>query len=518
MKILVVSLLRLGDVFLAAPALAGIKRRYPDAELHLLVNRQAAGAISLLGMVDRWHIFERDLLQQGLTDAESPILEPFYRLEGQLQKLRGYDFDMVLNFTHNRLSGWLCGIIGARQTIGLALDSQGRPRFGSNWFQFLNDRAEERGREIFHYSDVFWFGGGMDREARHWRWQLPAQAKVEADALLQGKTGFIALQPLTSESKKEWGSEHWVQALQMMQQTRPQSEFVILGAPNERERCEVLLTSLREKGVRAIVAICSLGTAVEILSRAEMLLTGDTSIKHLAAALPLKVIEISLGSSDWRRTGIYKSGAYIVQARVPCAPCPHSLPCSESFHRCGAILPPDFIAKFGLAVLGGEPQQIQDLARAYAGACEIYQTSFSGGGYWQCLPVGRAVQSRDLRMWLDKLTTKLLLQGEHLQALGAYGTEAMRMGEWMRKEFPHFSTNGWQELIRHLEGDDQMHQFSAQNAQKKLTQMMQATRSQSTVQLKEMRVLQAKVEDISRRIEIRHRLVRSLRNIVEGTL
>ena len=518
MKILAMSLLRLGDVFLAAPALAGIKRKYPHAEIHGLVNRQTLPASGLIGEVDHWHVFERDLLQNALADVNSPILEPFFRLESLLEKLRAENYDLVLNFTHNRLSGWLCGAIEAGQTIGLALNGQGRPRFGSSWFQFLNDKAEDRGSENFHYSDIFWFGAGLNREPRQWRWQTTMRAKQEAQNIIKEKPKIIAMQPFTSETKKEWGTEHWCQTLKILKMQQAEHEYIILAAPSERERCDHFILALLEHNIVATPAICSLMTAVEILNQTELLITGDTSIKHLAAASPAQVIELSLGSSDWRRTGIYKDGAYIVQPQVDCAPCPHSSPCSQKAHHCGMTVAPDFMAKLVTAVLEKDHQAIEILAKNNARYVEIYKTGFSGGGYWQCLPLGRALDAHDLRQLLDKLTSKMLLQGEHLDLLGCYGTEAYRLGEWLQQQYPQLDIATWRRLIEGVESDNKNFQLTADDALKRLQSLVVESRKSSMVELKEMRHLQAKVEEISRRLEIRHRLVRSLKDVVEEAL
>src|SRR6185437_6415211 len=80
---------------------------------------------------------------------------------------------------------------------------------------------------------------------------------------------------------------------------------------------------------------------------ADVLVTGDTSIKHLAALTPIRIVEIALGSSDIERTGAYKDGSLIISSRESCVPCRHSAPCHRDHHACAAKLDPQAV---GLAI------------------------------------------------------------------------------------------------------------------------------------------------------------------------
>nr|HMN67766.1 glycosyltransferase family 9 protein [Bdellovibrionales bacterium] len=68
--------------------------------------------------------------------------------------------------------------------------------------------------------------------------------------------------------------------------------------------------------VKILPAILSLEGARALLDRADLLITGDTSIKHLANAPAIRVLELCLGPSDPRRTGIYKENSLILQGQI----------------------------------------------------------------------------------------------------------------------------------------------------------------------------------------------------------
>jgi hypothetical protein len=249
-----------------------------------------------------------------------------------------------------------------------------------------------------------------------------------------------------------------------------------------------------------------------------MLITLDTSIKHLAAATNCRVLELSLGSSDWRRTGVYKAGDVIMQPKVACAPCGHSAPCGQLSHLCAQQLAPDSVAAVAAFVMSGDDAGLQRHARSQSHRAEILRTHFTGGGYWQAVNLGRNLEPSDLREWIDKLTTKMILQGSHLEAIGPYGTEAVRMGEWLRSQYPGLAPRTWAYLIQNVDGQTRNDHSDALDAGVRLAALMKATRDTQTVELGEMRRLQVKIEDAERRLDVRRRLMRSLKDAVEAVI
>ncbi len=518
MKILVVSLLRIGDLLMAAPVIQGLQKKYPGARIDLLANKSSAHVVPLLAPIEVFHAFDRDQFQTELADPDQPVLKPFFRLEKFMSGIKSEKYDLVVNLTHNRLSGWLCGLIEGKETAGLHLDPRGKPSFGSPWFQYLNDRADARGKEIFHFTDIFWFGSGLTSHDRKFELRRTESGRSEANQLRQGLANYILVQAFTSESKKEWGTEHWQHALKCLQTKDPSARFLILGAPNERDRTNSFADTLKNFGVHARPAVCTFAGALSLMDTAELLLTGDTSIKHLAAATDCPVLEISLGSSDWRRTGIYKAGDIIIQPKVACGPCPHSIPCDQKEHVCALYLAPDAVAKVAIAYLHSEESQLQAIAKTHGSKFEILKTHFTGGGYWQALSIGRALESSDLKEWVDKLTTKMILEGAHLEVLGPYGTEATRMGDWMKEQFPSMPSRNWSTLIQSLDRETADHHSEALDAGVRLAALVKASRNSQMVELGEMRQLQVKIEDAERRLNVRRRLMRSLKDAVEAVL
>ena len=370
MKILVVNLLRLGDVIATAPAVKAIRARYPDAEIHMLVNSNFEYAARLIGGVDRTLRFDRDRLQASCIEGERPFFEAFDWLQAFVEETGAEGYDLLYNFTHNRLSGWLCGLIPATKKIGLTLDGSGAVSFGSAWFRHLNQQVDFDEAQSFNHTDVFIGAAGGWEQAREVGFfdQLLMETesgRAEAAKCLGDFDGFsvdrraIGFQLSTSDEKKEWGDTRFRALAETTLRREPGTVLYVIGAPGERERIENFCRSVEAEPNRVRPAILSLSGIVSFLENIDVLVTGDTSIKHFGSAGSTRIVEIAVGSADAHRTGSWKAGDFVVASRELCAPCGHSEKCHRTSHACAIGIQPEAIAQLVSSILNDETAEIR---------------------------------------------------------------------------------------------------------------------------------------------------------------
>ena len=461
MKILVVSLLRIGDIVLSTPVLRGLRERHPNAEIHLLINSQFKQVAPLIPYVNRTLMFERGEMQKGLGDIQTPIFESYERLQSLVEDLNSENYDWIINLTHSRLSGWLLSLLPAKKKTGLCLDGAGQAGFGSNWFRYLNNQVDVQGEETFHFTDIFRFALELGEEG------LNRPALVETEEGLRESQNFLntidsgdvdkpvmAVQVLTSDVKKDWGVEKYAQALQQFQRVHPNVHIAVVGAPFERDRLVPLMRTLEEQGVRASLAILSFEGAFSLLKskRCALLLTGDTSIKHLASAARTPTVELCLGSSDPHRTGSYLQGSVIVKSREACAPCVHSSPCHRETHACAKRIPAGVVAMVISEVYAGRSFQLSAIAEEFKDQVDILRVEMRGSGFWAAHSVLEPFTEETIGRWVDLACRKIWLQatesGETQSRIGR-GTEIRKLSNLLRTIHPQVSDIEW----RHLLGD-----------------------------------------------------------------
>lgn len=314
MKILVVSLLRLGDIIQQQPLLKALRDKNPQAEIHLLVNRQFSQVEGLLdGLVDKYFYFDRETLQRGLGEASFNILWSHQQLSDLVEILNAENYSQVLNFTHNKLSAYFLGALQAPMKKGL-YHAEGRFQGLENpWLKYFNDRFSGVQPSLFHYVELL--GKSFD---------LPVQKTVAATAT---KSKQVLFQCLTSDTKKNWGLLNFKKLKETIESSLVDYKVKVLCAPFEKG------TMLAHFSEDELIA-CDLMGAQEILKKSCLLVTGDTSIKHLAAQLGVPTVELALGPSDYTKTAAFSLATEIVSANVPCAPCTHSQACSQKSQIC----------------------------------------------------------------------------------------------------------------------------------------------------------------------------------------
>jgi heptosyltransferase-2 len=428
MKILVISLLRMGDVIMATPTLRGLKRRFPSARIDLLYNSQFKGLMPLIPYVDQFVEFDRELLQKGLGQENKSIFESYDRMKTLIQGLRNQKYDLVVNVTHNRLSGYLASSVQAKEVMGLSLDKKGHPRFGSNWFRHLNRYGLDKEGAHFHYSDLFFFGAQLGSRTERFDLKESVNGMKGAD-LIAGDEDYILIQATTSEIKKNYPLDRLAESIASFRLLNPKLKIHFLAVEAEKQQMEEWIKAKSLSDCQ--VAVCDLETAFSLLKGCLMLVTVDTGIKHLAAAAGCKIVELSLGSSHYRSTGVYRDGSLIVQSEAECAPCPHSKPCSEKSHVCSEIIPADLLGLIWAKYLDGDREGLKVLAKEGSEEIGVYIVS-NHLGYWSAIPIYSENPIQPLSELVDQLSWKLLLEKEHEKRMPQIGSFSEKLSEAFR--------------------------------------------------------------------------------------
>jgi len=115
-RILIVLLSEMGSLVLAQPMFAELKRRYPGAELHMLMFRKNREVLDLLGVMPKENVIT--LNDKALGDLAGDSLKA-------IRKMRALGFDVVIDcelFT--RISSIFSYLSGAKVRVGFEPHTQ----------------------------------------------------------------------------------------------------------------------------------------------------------------------------------------------------------------------------------------------------------------------------------------------------------------------------------------------------------------------------------------------------------
>lgn len=300
MRILVLSMLRIGDLFMHKPLIQAIQEKHPESTIDLVVNSVSASAATLLnGLVDKTFVFSRDEYQKSAGEAHFNIFWGAEQIDILIDELSSQNYDIIYNLTHNRLSAYLAGAVSAKAYRGLRYVSGQFVGVENAWLNYFNERFPESRASVFHYTELLGSGLGLD----------VSKNKVRKNAQ---RSGLIILQCFSSEDRKNWPLTNFFELKQKIEEAYP--FHIVRVVATEKERGDLLHFFSDEE-----IWVTDFSMTESLLKEARLFIGVDTSVKHLAALCGTPVVEVALGGSDPIKTGAFIAGARAVVGELEVA-------------------------------------------------------------------------------------------------------------------------------------------------------------------------------------------------------
>ena len=118
----------------------------------------------------------------------------------------------------------------------------------------------------------------------------------------------------------------------------------IVGSPNDKMAADAVLNSLGETNVhkvRDLTGRTDLGTAIDILSAASLVVSNDSGLMHAAAAVGVPLVAL-FGSSSPAYTPPLSPNAQIARTDIACSPC-FKRECPLGHFKCMRELKPPIV-------------------------------------------------------------------------------------------------------------------------------------------------------------------------------
>lgn len=314
---LAVSLHRLGDLIMHGHVLRSLALER-EIKIHLFTHPFYQKIDFLFPFVERVFLFEREWCQKSIGENFLNKAWPYRHIQQLLETLSQTHYDNVMDFSQTETSARWMSFMRAHQKNGICYDpSLSKKEFCSDnpWIHYLHQQPHSQ----IHFIDLF--KKTLD---------LPVGGLPKrSEACLNSK--LIVFQTQSSDQKKNWPLAKWVLLIQKMRDEFPEFEYCILSSASEFAFLEKAFSCL---GSSVSLRCTDIRESYDLLQRSRLLITLDTSIKHLASWAGTPIIELSLGSSNPNETGAYQEGALIVKTPAACSPCRHSQSCSQNSYVC----------------------------------------------------------------------------------------------------------------------------------------------------------------------------------------
>ena len=306
-SILVVRLGALGDLVHALPAVAAMRRAWPDARIDWLVDGRYAGLLALVPIVDR-------VIVVGGAGGQPPLRV--------LRALRQERYDSAIDLQGLLKSAAFARFAGARETVGFVAAQLREP--AAALFYTRRVTGDDAGHVVRkNLSLVRTLGAAAG--AIECPLNVPPSAALE-DARTRLVTGpgapFAIVNPGAGWPNKRWPPDRYgAIAAHLLRRHRLAS--IVLWGPGEQERAAQV--AARSEGAAAVAPATSLGDVVAIARAAALLVAGDTGPLQLAAAVGTPIVGV-FGPTNPARNGPW-GGADICLSRFDDCECHHKRRC-----------------------------------------------------------------------------------------------------------------------------------------------------------------------------------------------
>ncbi len=345
---------------MATPALDWLRRAVPEATIHGLGRRAAAGILRGHPSLD------------AVIEADERRADPALRDE-----LRAAAYDAVALLTNSAGSAWFAWRLGVPRRVGFARALRGpllthpvrfnRAEWRTGAPEPISRRSRLTGagtppRHMVHYYleviratvealglDGFPYYPGTDTPLTLAR---DTQADARAAEALAAITGpVIALNPGAAYGgAKRWPLERLATAGRMIAE-RTGGTLVSTASRFESDLAAELERHLLPTPLVRAGEQLDLPGLTALLRRAAVLVTNDSGAMHVAAATGTPTVAL-FGPTDWNVTFPWSPAAVVVRESPPCAPC--LLRECPIDHRCMTAITPERVADAALDLLARE--------------------------------------------------------------------------------------------------------------------------------------------------------------------
>jgi ADP-heptose:LPS heptosyltransferase len=261
-KIAVLCSPALGDTLLFSAALQDLRAAFPSSHItHICMKQNLAAAEIIPGADARLLI---DLTQPPAT----------------LKTLRAQRFDALLDFSSwQRLTAFYSMLSGAKYTVGFETPTQHRSRGYDRTVLHTPDR-----HEVDNFRALL-AGSGLTPPIPTTH-QPAIAVPPPTTPPIPNEPDIVCLHLWASGQRswlREWPEDRWIALARRL--ARPETLFLITGAPSDLSRTTPFVEKMRSAGLRCDPFVSPDGflTLTHVLRRARLVVSVNTGVMHLAA-------------------------------------------------------------------------------------------------------------------------------------------------------------------------------------------------------------------------------------------
>jgi len=319
-RIAVFRALQLGDLLCTVPALRALRAAAPQAEITLIGLPWSARFVERYSAyVDNHMCFPG---YPGMPESE-PRLE---QLAGFFEAARERRFDLAIQMHGSGgLTNPLTLSLGAARNAGFYAAGEACP-----------DRAtfalwSEREHEVLRYLRLL-RQLGIATQGQHLEFPLTELDRAELERAVPGLEpgSYVCIHPGARLPSRRWPPHRFAQVADGL--AAQGWTVLVTGSPDERDLTQAVLDAMHAPAID-LTGRTTLGSLAALLAGARLLVSNDTGVSHVAAAVAAPSVVICSGADPGRWAPLDHERHRVLYADVPCRPCAHHV-CPIAGHPC----------------------------------------------------------------------------------------------------------------------------------------------------------------------------------------
>ena len=254
-KILIIRLSSIGDIVLTTPVIRAVNEQLPEAEVHFLVRKDLVSVVENNPHIHKVHIYDPENVSQTIDELRREQFTVVIDLQKTLRSRKVVHRLKVPSYTflkHN-LSKWIC--------YRLKMNGMPETHIVERYFEAvkeLNVHNDHKGLEFY----------------------IPENQGFDEDDLpMMFDDGFVAIVLAAQHFTKRIPVSKVVEIGSILHKP-----IMLLGGKDVFEEGEQVVSQLGERATNGCGKY-TLYQSAAILQHADCVITGDTGLMHIAAAL-----------------------------------------------------------------------------------------------------------------------------------------------------------------------------------------------------------------------------------------
>ena len=323
-KVLFINLRRFGDIFSSAHLASKLKSKFKNIEISILIFKEFESGLKPLPLFKNVHIIDRKKIATLKNNDLFPDYMALEALFYPIQKIRKSEYDTLINLSNDLISTNIISYLNFEnntQVKGIYFNKDKNIVFNSNWSIVFNDILTSYPYTPIHFVDCFKNMLNLETtsSAKKITRSQEKYEKIAKNNFHQIKkikfndpdsVKIIGLQLKTSSSDKDIPKNVLIELIEKYRNNGNILPVLLTSSSDEEKKYANEINSYFEN---SLISIESDFLALpSVLNNIDLLVTPDTSVKHIADLNQTKVLEVIYGHAPFLKQGTYNEGNAIL--------------------------------------------------------------------------------------------------------------------------------------------------------------------------------------------------------------